>query len=115
MRSDKTMKLIITFILVFYTIIQVFYFAQIDIIPTGVLTINTLVNILVFVLEASVLVGLSILITYILPIVCVVRISFVFTELKEVDFPRVPNRGFLKNKLVFTNTNIIQKLQVIRC
>lgn len=115
MRNDTTMKIVIAGILIFFTIIQVFYFAQVQILPTGIFTKNTLVNLLVFLLEVSTLVALSILFTYILPIVCVVRMTIVFTEIKAIDFPKVLNKAFLKKNLVFTNINLIHKLQVIRC
>jgi hypothetical protein len=115
MRNDRSMKIVIAGILIFFTIIQVFYFAQVQIIPTGLFTKNTLVNLLVFLLEVSALVALSILITYLLPIVCVVKTTIVFTGLKEIEFPKVLNKTFCKIQLVFNNIDMIQKLQVIRC
>lgn len=115
MRKDRTMKIIISSILIFYTIIQVFYFAQIDIVPTGIFTYKTLMNILLFVLEVSIVVGLSILITYILPIVCIINISKLYIELSEARFPKAVKQGHTKKSLALVNKNMLQKLQVIRC
>lgn len=115
MKNDKKMKIIILSILIFYTIIQVFYFAQIDIVPTGIFTYTTLMNILFFVLEVFIVVGLSILITYILPIVCIIEISKLYIILSETRFPKTVKRVYRKKSLVIVNINMIQKLQVIRC
>ncbi|AIO18833.1 hypothetical protein KQ51_00954 [Candidatus Izimaplasma bacterium HR1] len=115
MRNDRTMKIIISSILIFYTIIQVFYFAQIDIIPTGIFTYKTLMNILFFVLELCILVGLSILITYILPIVCIVKIYRLNIALSETSFPKAIKQVYAKKSLTLVNKNKLQKLQVIRC
>jgi len=109
------MNYIIATILVLFTIIQVFYFALVDIIPNGILTSITLIQILIYVAEAVLLLSLSIFITYILPIICVVEIVKLNIQLKKIQLPstlRTNNTHELPTVII---KNIQQKLQVIRC
>ncbi len=115
MRSDKNMNIIISIILVFFTIIQVFYFADISVIPSSIISTNVLITIIIYVSEIILLVGLSILITYLLPIICIVKFAEIKLQLKSITLPintRVQNS---KREGFFLYNKIYQRLQVIRC
>lgn len=115
MRNDRIMKIVIASILVLFTTIQVFYFAQIDIMPTGIFTYITLMNMIYFILEVCLMVGLSILITYILPIICIVETTKLIIVLGNKKFPLIIRQYYKSKSVVFVTKNMVQKLQVIRC
>lgn len=115
MASDKFMKRSIAVSLIVFTIIQVFYFAHVDMIPSGALSSAEITTLLMYAVFLLLVVGLSMLVTYILPIICVIKVYRLFVILKQVELPSI---SMVRPRCLSTNSHhryIYKRLQVIRC
>ncbi len=115
MRSNKSMYYSIASIFVLFTIIQIFYFAQVEFIPTRTLNKETILTSLVYVLECILVILISLGTLYYLPLLCIIHLEkpFVFfrcviSDLKIKYFYTVKKRQVKTHK-------IFKVLQVIRC
>lgn len=115
MATDKTMKRIIAVTLVFFTLIQSFYFVNIDMVPSSTMTSAEVVSLLIYTAELLLVIGLSMVITYIIPIICVVKVSKLFVILKRINLPSLPKVTLRFISPISNRRYTYKRLQVIRC
>ncbi|AIO19361.1 hypothetical protein KQ51_01485 [Candidatus Izimaplasma bacterium HR1] len=115
MKSNKHMYMAVGIVFVLFTISQIFYFAQVRIVPFSTITISTLINITIYLAEVVLFVGLSIIVTYILPIICIFKLSPLFIGFRNINIPIILVNGYVNIKEFILSVAVYKRLQVIRC
>lgn len=115
MKNNKSMYSIIGLVFTLFTIVQIFYFANIKIVPTTILTSEQFIQLVILFVEAVITIGLITLLVYLLPTLCILKLSTLFVHLKSVNVVIKNNVEYIQQNVAFYNSKTYRKLQVIRC
>ena len=115
MNNNKLMYFSIGIVFVIFTICQIFYFAQVELLPFGEMTFEAISKTIIYILEGALLVALSIAMFYLLPLICVVKFSTLFIGFKGVNITIKGTDDSVKLVPTFYTKKLYQTIQVIRC